>query len=55
MVDPVGRKMMMMSSEDDYLASDELKPKKRLSSSEKANLLGDLKSFALNFKLPSGG
>lgn len=38
--------------EEDYLTPDEPKPKKRLSEAEKANLLGDLKSFAKSFKLP---
>jgi hypothetical protein len=37
---------------DEYLAPDEPKPKKKLTPAEKSALLGDLKSFAKNFKLP---
>ncbi len=40
--------------EDDYQSPDEPKPKKKLNSHQKSMLLGDLKSFAKNFKFPSG-
>lgn len=38
---------------DEYLTPDEPKPKKKLTAAEKNALLGDLKSFAKNFKLAS--
>ena len=41
-----------MEEDGDYLAPDEPKPKKKLTNSEKAALLGDLKSFSKNFRLP---
>ena len=39
--------------EDEEFAIDEPKPKKKMSEAEKASLLGDLRSFAKNFKFPS--
>jgi hypothetical protein len=44
----------MKKEEDEYLSPDEARPKKKLTEKEKTSLLGDLKSFAKNFKLPSG-
>lgn len=45
-------KQQMVPDDDTYFAPEEPKPKKKLTAAEKAALLGDLKSFSRNFKLP---